>query len=265
MKNIIKPDPISLTTHQLHFKYSRTDYPIASGTGFIYEFASKFFLITNWHNVTGKNPITGGHLSANCAEPDVFTIFFRDKDSPETCWEKTLCLYKDNDMKEPAWFEHPTYKEKVDVVAIDINAELKENYQLFPINNIPFEESIPPEVSDDVFTVGYPFAEHAYLHMPIWKKGSIASEPQINLAQTPKLYIDTATRPGLSGSPVIYQRIGTHNIDKNGIPEKNAYIGRMRGFLGVYSGRFGSDEKKAQLGIVWKASVIDEILSNVVK
>jgi hypothetical protein len=28
----------------------------------------------------------------------------------------------------------------------------------------------------------------------------------------------------------------------------------------VYSGRLGSDEMKAQLGIVWKARVIDEIV-----
>jgi hypothetical protein len=33
-------------------------------------------------------------------------------------------------------------------------------------------------------------------------------------------------------------------------------------FVGVYSGRVGAeDEFKAQLGVVWKTSVLDEIIS----
>jgi len=37
-------------------------------------------------------------------------------------------------------------------------------------------------------------------------------------------------------------------------------IGRIRNFIGIYSGRIGDDELKAQLGIVWKARVISEII-----
>ena len=31
-------------------------------------------------------------------------------------------------------------------------------------------------------------------------------------------------------------------------------------FLGVYSGRIGADDLKAQLGVVWKAHVVEEIV-----
>ena len=40
----------------------------------------------------------------------------------------------------------------------------------------------------------------------------------------------------------------------------NSLIGRIRGFLGVYSGRIGKGEIHAQLGIVWKSKVIEEII-----
>ncbi|MDZ7783208.1 MAG: hypothetical protein U5K56_09900 [Halioglobus sp.] len=38
-------------------------------------------------------------------------------------------------------------------------------------------------------------------------------------------------------------------------------IGRIRNFIGVYSGRIGKDEAKAQLGIVWKVVVMEEIIN----
>ena len=40
----------------------------------------------------------------------------------------------------------------------------------------------------------------------------------------------------------------------------SSMIGRIRNFIGVYSGRMGRDELQAQLGIVCKARVIEEIL-----
>lgn len=36
-------------------------------------------------------------------------------------------------------------------------------------------------------------------------------------------------------------------------------------FLGVYSGRLGKGEMEAQLGVVWKASLLDEIIDGNVK
>ena len=43
---------------------------LAKGTGFIWSSGEKFFVITNWHNVTGINPRTGKHLSTHGGEPD---------------------------------------------------------------------------------------------------------------------------------------------------------------------------------------------------
>lgn len=129
-----------------------------------------------------------------------------------------------------------------------------------PINKYSFDFN-PPEVGDDVFVLGYPFNLNGSREMPIWKRGSIATEPYFDLDNLPKVLIDTATRQGMSGSPVIFQRIGLidNYIDENTISDIS--IGTIRGFLGIYSGRIGSkDELQAQLGIVWKKKVIDEIV-----
>ena len=147
----------------------------------------------------------------------------------------------------------------MDVVAIPLSDQIKNKYRLFPINAIEFDSRFKEEVADDAFVVGYPFADMTYASLPIWKRASLASEPDIDVDRLPKMLIDTATRPGLSGSPVIMQRVGIHGA-KDGVFSEDTIIGRIRKFVGIYSGRIGDDELKAQLGIVWKAQVISEIV-----
>jgi hypothetical protein len=55
------------------------------------------------------------------------------------------------------------------------------------------------------------------------------------------------------------QRLGLHGV-KGGAITDDTIFGRIRKFVGVYSGRIGDDELKAQLGVVWKARVISEIV-----
>lgn len=53
---------------------------------------------------------------------------------------------------------------------------------------------------------------------------------------------------------------------ENGKIARNTTFGTIRTFVGVYSGRLGAkDEFQAQLGIVWKKQVIEEIIEGQVK
>ncbi len=46
----------------------------------------------------------------------------------------------------------------------------------------------------------------------------------------------------------------------------NSIIGTIQGFVGIYSGRIvGESEFDAQLGIVWKKLVIEEIIKGGIK
>jgi hypothetical protein len=256
----ITPDPISLTTHHLHLCFRETDAVLSSATGFIYERNAERYLVTNWHNVTGRNPGTGEYLSKNTAAmPDMVSTMFRVKEQPGSCLREHIPLYHDSRMAEPVWYEHPQHGKAVDVVAIPLSDELRTRYQFFPINVLDFNSEFKEVVADEAFVIGYPFSETPYLQLPIWKRASIASEPDVDIDQLPKLLIDTATRPGLSGSPVVMQRIGLHGAS-GGVLIGSEIIGQIRNFIGVYSGRVGENEFKVQLGIVWKARVIDEII-----
>lgn len=255
----IVPNPLSFTTHHLHLCFKQTDAVLSSGTGFLYECGDTRYLVTNWHNVTGRNPLTGACLSETLAVPDMISTMFRLKEQPASCHREEIRLYLDDQMRAPAWYEHPKYERAVDVVVIPVSDALASAYQFFPINAIPFDTQYKEEVADDAFVIGYPFSDTTYLQLPIWKRASIASEPDVDIDQLPKLLIDTATRPGLSGSPVVMQRVGIHGMKGEKVTGTEV-IGRIRSFLGIYSGRVGIDELKAQLGIVWKARVIAEII-----
>lgn len=259
----VNPDYLTLTTTQLIIALEETGIPFSTATGFFYEYEEQMFLITNWHNVTGRNPINGEILSSHGGVPDMIVYFPRYDDNRGTPANVKLKLYEDDEKLQPIWLEHPEHGNQIDVVAIPLEKSDKLIY--YPINGNNLETEIPPLVGDDTFVIGYPFQTPRTMGAPIWKKASIATEPNMNEDSLPKILIDTATRPGLSGSPVIYQRIGVHNLGKNGEFNDDSSIGRIRGFLGVYSGRIGKGEVKAQLGIVWKSEVIDQIISGSVR
>lgn len=264
----IKLDSPSLTTHYLHMHSYATDKEMATGTGFVYEFENKFYLITNGHNVTGVNPEQTRRLDIYAAFPGKITtrarVLIEEENIVLGITEHFhINLYEDEDFHCPNWYIHPDKGYLVDVVAIPLADpdKIPKNIKLFPINKISFDSEFPPRVADEVFILGYPFNITGQLELPIWKKGSIASEPYIDIDQLPKIFVDTASRSGMSGSPVIMQRSGIHGFNDISSTGKEI-LGTITNFVGVYSGRIGAeDEFKAQLGIIWKEKVILEILN----
>ena len=253
------PDRISWTTHHLHLRFAATDKVLSNATGFIYKRADLFYLVTNWHVVSGRDPTKGECLSDTKGVPDLISTLFRPIDQLHVTKRESLALFADDSMREPVWYEHPRHGRAVDVVVIPLAAQIAKSYQLSPITAIEFDIGFESQVADEAFVIGYPFSDVTQFALPIWKRASVATEPEIDIDGLPKLLIDTATRSGLSGSPVIMQRFGVHGMCGDQL-QGNEIIGRIRNFIGVYSGRIGGDELKAQLGIVWKAEVIDEII-----
>jgi hypothetical protein len=239
------------------------DTELAIGTAFFYRHLESTHLVTNWHNVTGRNPKTKQPISSHGGVPDRMTIGIPqniNKDGQAgILWNwKTLRLYEDENMEKPIWHEHPEFRETVDVVTIPLNgleetALMTANDSRLALDNIRLYPSL------DVFVLGFPLGMSGGAHFPIWKRGSIATEPDVNLDNLPKLFIDTATREGMSGSPVYVQEVG-YWIPEDKTDQKDAVIGKGKRFVGIYSGRVGDDSFQAQLGIVWKARAIEEII-----
>ncbi|MFM2429189.1 MAG: hypothetical protein RLZZ511_402 [Cyanobacteriota bacterium] len=300
-------NPLSFVPIKIKMYYFRPDLEIdgeivntelAIGTAFLYLFQEKTYLITNWHNVTGRRADDHTIISRRSAIPN----FIRAKVPYVTCtcengkisvrWiEHSICLYQDSLLDLPQhslWYEHQAYRSKVDVAVIPMESNpdlLPENSiwhgREYPLKTIiQYSEDSPKlavcsanhpglglqnlllEPGLDVFILGFPIGMSGGAEFSVWKRGSIASEPSLDVDQLPKILIDTATRKGMSGSPVYavprFPYSMLEDQDENGTYKQ--FMGMAERLIGIYSGRVGMGAFKAQLGVVWKTSVIDEII-----
>lgn len=241
------------------------DAELATGTAFFYEHKNSTHLVTNWHNATGLQPKTRKILHSSAAVPNKLHLCVPSKTTVDGhsafSWTtRILDLYKDESMLEPEYFTHPVHGENVDLVTYPIDglektAIVTANSTSLGLSQIRLRPSL------DVFVLGHPLGMSGGAFFPIWKRGSIATEPEVNLDKLPKLLIDTATRQGMSGSPVYAQETGFF-FEEGKTDMKDATIGSGRRFVGIYSGRVGDDTFQAQLGIVWKVSAIEETIEH---
>lgn len=247
-------DEYSLATIPMTMRFGQTN--LSTGTSFIWRHGDDDYLITNWHNVSGKNPRTGEHLSKTLAEPDRVHVLLHDLKSLGR--RRPAEIFLNRADGSPVWYEHPVHRKKVDVVAIPLKGKVKQN--VLPINEMD-SINLNFQIADDVFILGYPLGIDVH-NLPIWKKASVASEPNVPIDELPQFYIDTASRPGMSGSPIIKRTRGNAQLDDGSIAIVAG--GSMTGtrFVGIYSGRITSiDSLDEQLGIAWHSSVISEIVS----
>lgn len=231
-------------------------------TGFVAQANSgEYFLISNYHVLAGRHPETRKPQRDDAAIPDRVVIAHNMSGALGSWILKNENLYKNEG--EPRWREHPHHGSRVDVVALPLE-------DLTNVDCYPYSYSgavghdvaaLPSPVTwgagDLVSIVGFPFGRSAGGKFGIWIQGSIASEPDIDFEQLPRYLIDSRTRPGQSGSPVIvYKRQGWVTL-KTGRP----YMihNPLTILIGVYSGRINSD---SDLGTVWKTSVVADMLNN---
>lgn len=171
-----------------------------------------------------------------------------------------LPLYSNASFATPIWRVHPEHGHGVDVVAMPLDG-LAETL-LVPANDPTLDlDDLRLYPSLDVYIVGFPLGMFGGARFPIWKRGSIASEPDIDVSGKPFFYVDTATREGMSGSPVYAQEVGFWQ-PKNVTDFGSSVLGKGRCFVGVYASRIGAnDEFKAQLGVVWKTAALEAIVN----
>jgi len=259
-------EPLSQTSYYLQaikIDLEKKTHILASGTCFFMERNSKNYLITNWHNVTGKNPLTNEYLSSPFQSPDFLKVqVYKNQEILEPTH---IDIPLKDEFGKKLWLEHPIHKQKVDAVAIEVT--IPDDKFILHCETLiePHNDKTQVKVKQDVFVLGYPFGIKTGDIFPIWKRASIASEPLIDVDELPKMYIDTASRSGMSGSPVIYMEkrnfgiIESETNDPNNI--KSISHNHMQ-LVGIYSGRIGGkDELSAQLGIVWKFSALEEIIA----
>ncbi|MBL8523919.1 MAG: trypsin-like peptidase domain-containing protein [Betaproteobacteria bacterium] len=247
------PFHISQPSHQsLFIEMKANGHTIACGTAFVARISVGVdFLLTNRHNVTGRDQETGAPLcKRTIAIPDSLTVWHNARSELGRFVQVDVPLCDGN---EPRWIEHPELGPTADVVALPIAK--RDDICLYPykVESLVHMQIQPAQ---RVSVIGFPFGERTGPSFAVWATGFIASEPEIDHGGRPVFLIDCRSRKGQSGSPVIRHRDNNAEVPlSNGLEE----IEMRSDFLGMYSGRINAE---SDLGVVWKAHVISELLEH---
>tara|TARA_A100001391_G_scaffold196839_1_gene176063 strand:- start:4138 stop:5049 length:912 start_codon:yes stop_codon:yes gene_type:complete len=261
---------------------------ISTGTAFYYSLDDEWFLITNWHNVSGKH-----FLSKEALTKSRFPTYVKGKISAYidngssgikgfVPVAQRIEIYQDYN---PTWYEHPTLGSDCDVVAVPLSKPSSCPEFMHNAVNLISSIRIPVKPGNMAFIIGFPKSLSVGFGLPLWKSGYIASEPHYPVKvsgeiseigglssgkELPAFYIDSQTREGMSGSPVFASFFGnwdTSDPYKPIDPDDPGFFNRddialgenRMEFVGCYSGRIGKALEGAALGLCWTVDTINEI------
>lgn len=220
-----------------------------TATGFVVQRQNQAYLITNFHVLSGRDSVSHKSRHPQGLWPDSVEILHTNGAGG---WvTKTEALYG---KIGALWLEHPTYGSRVDVVALpltDTTGVRVHSYDPWAALRVSLGVSNPLNI------VGFPFGELYSGGLAVWIRGFIASEPEVDYQDLPLFLIDSRTRKGQSGSPVIFYSADGSYLGMDGTT--HVATGEIQEFVGVYSGRINED---SDLGFVWKRSALCQILDS---
>jgi hypothetical protein len=266
-------DPLSRVS--LFLQSTCNDLSLGNATGFVVSKDSKHYLITNWHVLAGRHPVTNQPLHDSAAVPDALIVAYHRtvvQDGQQFIGWQPLVEQLNDGTGNRRWLAHADGS-KVDVGALPV-APPPDETTLHPLPLELAKTDLFAGVGETISIVGYPFGLTGG-GFPIWKTGHIATEPDVYYNRSPVFLVDATARKGMSGSPVYRRFPGVGWRTRTGtnlIASKTVYAGGsdLTRFMGVYAGSVGrimeSDgeavEESAELGRVWKPEVIEQILVN---
>ena len=253
---------------------------IGLGSAFFYELEGETFIITNWHNITGKDPMTGDPLhrerSPLYMRAKLAVVTAHDAGQGTTMLQYEAQRIDIEDDGNPLWFEHPTLGSLCDVVAIPFQRPANWPPDIHRAANRIDEEPIPVIAGLKAIVIGFPQGLSSGPGLPIMKTGFIASVPgqRTRLGGTfsdvggmkdgtpvPAMLVDVHTVPGMSGSPVFGEYSGVWNPENlgSGVLTSSSKMGVGRMFLGCHSSRVPGLEERSGLALCHGKDVIENI------
>lgn len=266
-------DDISLSTTPVIL--SKGDKVVSQGTGFFYLHVHTdpdltiLYLVTAYHVLTGSRP-----KEKKPSKGDTVTFqFHRSETVPGDI--KTVHIPLFTTKEKPIWITSSSYPE-ADLAVIPLINSWYKDCKIKALSAEFEKGNVTVRPATNVTLVGYPNGLYDKTNaLPIWQKGSVASEPEINFDGKPLFLIDVSAVPSMSGAPVFALSYGTYQMENGSIG------GVIRKFLGIYASMGMIDkekylEKESQdknvgfagyesltLGHVWKASLIKETLERI--
>lgn len=242
-----KADPLSGAVHRLDCCSGET--VISTATCFAVHASGRTFLITNWHVVSGMNPRTGAYMDSQARVPDLIRVHLHTK--MNGAWLYGDVRLRKGDSKN--WREHPRGS-KVDVVALPVHNDDAHLFNAIDLKLADTDMLTFPAMPVQI--IGFPLGHSAFGNLPIWKTGHIASDPHLDVGESPVFLIDATTKSGMSGAPVVARQSGFVRSDGSVVLD----AGFSTKLLGIYSGRIND---KSDVGMVWRPNTIDEIIAAV--
>lgn len=194
----------------------------STGTGFFFN-----FLEDKTNNIHVPVVVTNKHVIKNASKGKLIITKANENGEPIDTQHFTLVF----DNFESFWKLHP--EAEIDLCAMSIAPFLKEaakrGENLFYIpftKDLLLTEKQKEELCaiEDVLMIGYPNGIwDSVNNMPIFRKGTTATNPLIDYNGKKEIMIDIAAFPGSSGSPVLIFNEGGYR-DKKG----NMYWGNSR-------------------------------------
>ena len=244
--------------------------PVSQGTGFFFASTTidgkpdTVFLVTNYHVVAGRAPLTPGPRAGDRIR------FILHENPAELTRVRQIELPLYDQRGDPLWVMSDAVP-SADVVLIPVPAEAYRDIALLVFTEAHTRGDIKIRPSSGATLLGYPYGFFDESHfLPVWKTGHVASEPSVDFNDLPTFLVDVSAFPGMSGSPVLAVANGIYESEDGAMRS-----GRVLKLLGIFSAMPIVREKKAaevngltetqtteinlQLGYVWKATLIADL------
>jgi len=262
MRNV---DPLSLVTTMVSLNLN--DRQVSQGTGFFYQSVKErlCFLVTNYHVITGNSPGASEPIKGD-------SISFKLRVKTGVSRTIKIPLFKNG---KPTWLQHAK-EANADIAVIPLYGDYIKDCDFEALNSGVKNDDVYKGPTARVTLIGYPYGFHDQANMlPVWKTGSVASEPEYDFNGEKTIVLDISAFPGMSGSPAMIVAKGGYG-DKDG----NMYAGNAYHFLGIYASmnmfnselnleqvsndakHFVKHTESLQLGVIWKASLINDIVDD---
>jgi len=201
--------------------------------------------------------------------------FHKDPNNPGEVNEIRLPLFSKEEKE--VWIASDDYPD-ADVAAIPILSAFTKGVSIYAITENWTKSNMKIRPTSTITLVGYPYGFFDKKNwLPIWKTGTIATEPSYNFEGKPLMLIDISAFPGMSGSPAFAIANGAYQT-----VDGPTTVGQVRMFLGIYasmqmiteakyleelaqkdSGKGINISSSLELGHIWKADLIVNMIKHI--
>ncbi len=239
---------------------------LGTATAFFEEIGERQYLITNWHTVTGRNPHNGRTISSDGITPDSIKLHLhgRTLSGGYDYLNHTQKIVPVEYGSGSKWIMHND-GQNIDIAILELNSEISSLVGCY-LRKVTTIFDVAIEIGVELFVVGFPMGLRPTGSLPIWKRGSVATEPIADANGERCFLIDAATRKGMSGSPVFVRTLSENPLNVGINPSDPVHQNQLvasphLAFVGIYSGRMNAtDLLEAQIGKVWRPENIGDIL-----